>query len=76
MLIKMWETLLDKGIGSLLAPWQTRRMGHAALDVRREEMLVLAQTEREVEAIRRGQLSISLDGPQLFGLYPSMRRSA
>ncbi len=55
LLVRLWESLVDKGIGSLLKPWQLRREGRAAIDVRREEMIAIAQAEREVEAIRRGE---------------------
>lgn len=27
LIIKLWETIADKGIGSLLKPWQIRREG-------------------------------------------------
>jgi len=43
LIINLWETIADKGIGSLLKPWQIRREGRANLDVKREEMLALAQ---------------------------------
>lgn len=53
LIIKLWDTLADKGIGGLLKPWQKRREGRADLDVRREEILMLAQVEVEVAKIRR-----------------------
>ncbi len=62
LLIKLWETIADKGIGSLLKPWQMRREGRAALDVRREELLALAQAEVDAEAIRSGQRRLLPDG--------------
>jgi hypothetical protein len=52
LLIRLWETLAEKGIGGLLKPWQIRREGRAHLDVRREELLALASVERQVAAIR------------------------
>lgn len=55
LVIKLWETLADKGIGNLLKPWQIRREGRASTDVRREEMLALAQTERDIAAIWSGE---------------------
>ncbi len=54
LVIKLWETITEKGIGGLLKPWQLRREGRAQLELRREELLVLAQVEREVEEIRNG----------------------
>lgn len=54
LILRMWETLTDKGIGSLLRPWQMRREGRAAIDMRQEEMLRLAQAEADANAIRAG----------------------
>lgn len=62
LVIKMWETLTEKGIGSLLRPWSIRRDGRASTDARREEMLVLAQTELDIEAIRRGEKELDKEG--------------
>jgi hypothetical protein len=62
LLIKLWETITDRGIGSLLKPWQIRREGRAAIDVRREEMLSLAQAEVDAEAIRCGKRLLLSDG--------------
>lgn len=59
LLIKLWETLSEKGIGSLLSPWQTRRMGRANTDVRVEEMLKLAQAEKYAEEIHSGRMIFS-----------------
>lgn len=55
LIIKLWETIADKGIGSLLKPWQIRREGRANLDVKCEEMLELAQAEADAAAIRAAQ---------------------
>ena len=75
LLIKLWETIADKGIGSLLRPWQIRREGRANVDNKRSELLVLAQTERDVAAIRRGEMhggvnGILADTPQLLPAPP------
>lgn len=59
LVIKMWESLIDKGIGSLLRPGQIRREGRAYVEVRRDEMLVLAEAERDAAAIRSGQMRLS-----------------
>lgn len=55
LVIKLWDSLVDKGIGSLLKPWQIRREGQAMIDVRKAEMLQMAQIELEVLAIKRGE---------------------
>ena len=52
--IRLWETTAEKGIGGWLSPWQTRRKGRALADVRRDEILMLAQTARDVENIQAG----------------------
>lgn len=62
LLIKLWETMIEKGVGSLLKPWQTRRIGRAQNDVRREELLMLAQTEVDAEKVRAGKMWIGPDG--------------
>jgi hypothetical protein len=65
LIIKMWESLADRGVGSLLKPWQIRREARAQLETRRNEMLLLAQTERDIEAIRSGNKKIESDGRSL-----------
>jgi hypothetical protein len=55
LLIKLWETLAEKGVGSLLKPWQMRREGLASIELRRAEMLALAAAEKEAEEIRSGK---------------------
>ncbi|WP_057833207.1 DUF2806 domain-containing protein [Colwellia sp. TT2012] len=54
LLLKMWETLTTEGVGTLISPWKVRREGKAQVDIRRDEMLMLAQTELDVQAIREG----------------------
>ena len=34
LIIKLWESIADKGIGSLLKPWQIRREGRASIDLK------------------------------------------
>lgn len=58
LLAKLWETLTEKGIGALLRPWQIRREGRANIDVRRDELLTLAQAEQDAEQIRRGNVRL------------------
>lgn len=57
LVIKMWETLTEKGIGSLLKPYQMRREGKALNDVRREEMLAIAKAEMDVMDLKLGKKS-------------------
>ncbi|WP_435234501.1 DUF2806 domain-containing protein [Psychromonas sp. PT13] len=60
LLEKMWETLAEKGIGSLLRPWQEKRVADARAEIRRKEMLLIAQTEVEVASIKSGNSCFQL----------------
>jgi hypothetical protein len=62
LIIKLWETLAEKGIGSLLTPWQVKREGRARNEVRREELLMLAQVELEIADIQAGRKRLDLPG--------------
>ncbi len=62
LIIKLWDTIADRGIGSLLKPWQIRREGRANVDVRRDEILALAQAEADAEAIRSGRRLLLANG--------------
>lgn len=61
LLLKMWESLADKGIGGLLAPWQEKRMAETRAEIRRREMLLLAQAEKEVESIKSGSARLQIN---------------
>ena len=60
LLIRLWDTV-ENAIGGLLRPWQTRRKGRARADVRREELLTLAQAEQDVNDIRAGRKRFDAD---------------
>lgn len=62
LLIKLWETIAEKGIGSLLSPWQTKRQGRAHSDVRRHELLLMAQAEADAADLRSGKKRLLEDG--------------
>ena len=62
LVARLWETVADKAVGSLFRPWQIRREGKAHSEVRREEMLVLAQAERDATEIRSGKARLLSDG--------------
>jgi hypothetical protein len=66
LVIKLWETLAEKGIGSLLSPWQAGREGRARNDVRRQEILMLAQAETDAADIRAGRKQLRQDGTLLL----------
>lgn len=62
LLIKLWDTLAKDGIGSLASPWQIKREGKAHAEVRRDEMLMIAQAEVEVAKIKQGKAKCLPDG--------------
>ncbi len=63
LIIKMWDSLVDKGIGGILQPWQERRVGESRLDLKRQEILKIAEAERLAEDIRNG--NVQFESPQL-----------
>lgn len=67
LVIKLWETLAEKGIGSLLSPWQIVREGRAHNEVRRQELLLLAQTEKDAADLRAGRKYLRSDGTLMLG---------
>jgi len=62
LVIRMWDTLVEKGIGKLFAPWQLRRVGRAQADVRRHERLLLTQAERDASDILAGTKTFDSGG--------------
>lgn len=62
LICQMWETLAEKGIGSLLKPWQIRRESRATGDGRRHELLMLAQAEIDSADVRAGRKEYLPDG--------------
>lgn len=62
LVIKLWETLAEKGVGSLLSPWQIGREGKARNNLRREELLMLAQAEVDTADIRSGRKCLEKNG--------------
>jgi hypothetical protein len=62
LILKLWETVAEKGIVSLLSPWQAVREGRARSEVRRQELLSLAQAEVDVADIRAGRRRLAPDG--------------
>lgn len=62
LVIKLWETLVEKGMGSLLSPWQAGREGRARNQLRREEILMLAQAETDAADIRSGRKQLRPNG--------------
>jgi hypothetical protein len=55
-----WGTVTGKSIGWLLKPTQLRREGKANTEVKRNDMLIIAQAEKDAEAIRLGRARYEL----------------
>lgn len=66
LVIRMWETLIDKGVGGLLKPWSIKREAIAALDVRTKELLAIAQAEMDILDIRSGKKRLAQNGQLLL----------
>lgn len=66
LVARLWETVMEKGVGALFRPWQIRREGRASIDVRREELLALAQAEKDADEIRAGLKILGRDGTLLL----------
>ena len=62
LVIKLWKTLAEKRVGSLLSPWQSTREGKARNAIRREELLMLAQAEVDAADIRAGRKRFEKNG--------------
>ncbi|RSB14968.1 DUF2806 domain-containing protein [Citrobacter farmeri] len=69
LFIKLWDTLIDKGVCGVLRPWQIKREGLALASVARFKILSLAQAEQDAKKIRDGLLvaRIEKDGVMLRG---------
>lgn len=59
LVIKLWETVAEKGIGGLFKPWQMRREGRVSIELKRDELIAIAQAERDAEHIRHGVTHVS-----------------
>lgn len=55
LVLKLWETLVEKGIGLALQPWHEKRIGIARNEIRRDEILMLAEASKAVEDIKSGK---------------------
>ena len=61
LLIKLWDSIIDKGIGGLLTPWQILRTSDARIEARRRETLLMADAEQKAEGIRKGIFQLTFD---------------
>ncbi len=65
LLMKLWETLAERGVGGLLRPWQIKRDARANIEARHLEIgakhfeiVALADAEKKAEDIRAGRLKL------------------
>lgn len=65
LLIAMWTTLAAGGVGGLLSPWQMKRQAGAHRAIRQQEILMLAQAEKDAEDIRLGIKTLTAEGSLL-----------
>lgn len=61
LVIRIWETVEKVGVG-LCSPMQIRREGRARAEVRRQELLVDAQTSRDLDDIKSGRKALDPKG--------------
>lgn len=45
LIIKIWDSVVDNGLASLLRPWQMRREGNAKIEIERLSALWSTQIE-------------------------------
>lgn len=62
LIIKIWETLADKGVGGLLRPWQIKREAKARTEARKEELLLMERTRQDIKDLRKGNKIFGPDG--------------
>jgi hypothetical protein len=55
LVIRLWETVAERGLGGMFKPWQMRREGRVNNELKREELLTIAQAEQDAAKIRRGE---------------------
>jgi hypothetical protein len=71
LLIRFWETIVEKGIGGFLSPWQIKREATARTEARCREIVAVADAERNAEAIRSGRLWLA-DRRYVLVLLPAV----
>jgi hypothetical protein len=72
LLIKLVDTL-QNGIGATFRPWSIKRDEAARAESRKRELLILAQTEKDIEEIRAGTKILDHKGDVLPA--PKMQNS-
>lgn len=65
LLGKMWDTLTEKGIGTVLKPGQIKREGLASIEIERLRIIATAQAEVDAREIKEGRKQLSDFAQQL-----------
>ena len=65
LLIKLWDTI-SGGIGAGLRPRQILREEAARTEVRRRDLLIISQAERDAGEIRSGKKTLERQGDELI----------
>ncbi|WP_239953764.1 DUF2806 domain-containing protein [Pantoea sp. Z09] len=73
LILKLWDTVVDKGICGVLRPAQMRREGLAKSVVARNQILMLAQAEKDAEDVRNGMLISKIEGSNVV-LKPNIEK--
>lgn len=72
LILGLWESLAEKGVGNLLRPWHLKRIAKAEGQAQRDGILFLAQAEQDAARIRRGEARFSADGVLVPARAPSL----
>jgi len=59
---KLWDTIINNGLGALFKPWQIKRVALAEAISKRKQMLIEAQTEMDIIKIKSGAVTIDDKG--------------
>lgn len=62
LILGLWNSLAEKGVGNLLRPWHLKRIAKAEGQAQRDGILFLAQAEQDAARIRRGEAHFSPAG--------------
>ncbi|WP_213942570.1 DUF2806 domain-containing protein [Klebsiella variicola] len=73
LIIKLWDTVVDKGICGVFRVGQMKREGLAKAIVARNQIIMLAQAERDAENIRSGLLRTKVEGNDVI-LIPNSEK--
>jgi hypothetical protein len=58
----IWQTLFNQGLGGFFQPFQIKRIELAKAIAERKNLLILAQTEKDISLVKDGQIRINEKG--------------